>query len=95
MPAATRDRLVAAYRPSRDVSALLRAVLTDPAFPATAGRLVKQPVEWAVGAMRQLGVRPGDLSTQQRRQLLGDLRPRPAPVRAAQRRRLAGRTRRG
>jgi uncharacterized protein (DUF1800 family) len=41
-----------------DVPAMLRALALDPAFPATAGRLVKQPIEWVVGAVRQLGVDP-------------------------------------
>ncbi|MEE6259389.1 DUF1800 domain-containing protein [Plantactinospora sonchi] len=52
-----------------DVTATLRALFTDPAFGQSRGHLVKQPVEWAVGAMRQLGVRPSALSEQQRRQL--------------------------
>jgi uncharacterized protein (DUF1800 family) len=52
-PAATMDTLVAA---GPDVSAMLRALSVDPAFPATAGHLVKQPVEWVVGAIRQLGI---------------------------------------
>lgn len=62
MPADTRDRLVAAYRPGRDVTALMRALFSDPHFEASAGQLVKQPVEWAVGAMRQLGIRPSALA---------------------------------
>jgi uncharacterized protein (DUF1800 family) len=70
MAAATGERLAAAYRDGRDITALLRAVLTDPAFPGTAGQLVKQPVEWAVGALRQLGARPAELTEQRRRQLL-------------------------
>ncbi|MCU7726855.1 DUF1800 domain-containing protein [Actinoplanes sp. KI2] len=41
-----------------DVPAILRALALDPAFPRTAGQLVKQPVEWLVGAVRQLGVDP-------------------------------------
>jgi uncharacterized protein (DUF1800 family) len=70
IPTGTRDRLAAAYRPARDLKALVRALFTDPEFDKTTGHLVKQPVEWAVGAMRQLGVRPGELPDQQRRQLL-------------------------
>jgi uncharacterized protein (DUF1800 family) len=69
IPTGTRDRLAAAYRPARDLKALMRALLTDPEFAKTTGHLVKQPVEWAIGAMRQLGVRPGDLPDQQRKQL--------------------------
>jgi uncharacterized protein (DUF1800 family) len=69
VPAGTRDRLTAAYGPAHDIGAVLRALFTDPEFANTAGQLVKQPVEWAVGAMRQLGIRPGELPDQQKRQL--------------------------
>jgi uncharacterized protein (DUF1800 family) len=51
--AAATSRVVAAGPTG---SALLRAVLTDPEFPATNGQLVKQPVEWLIGAVRQLGL---------------------------------------
>ena len=40
----------------RDTTALLGALCREPEFAATAGHLVKQPVEWLVGAARQLGV---------------------------------------
>jgi uncharacterized protein (DUF1800 family) len=74
MPAAATARIAAANgERGRDVTALLRALFSDPAFDATAGQLVKQPVEWAVGAMRQLGVRPSALTDQQRKQLLAGL----------------------
>lgn len=56
-----------------DITAILRAVLTDPSFAQSRGHLVKQPVEWAVGAMRQLGIRPSALSEQQRDQLQSGL----------------------
>ena len=59
-PADTLARLTAAYGAGRDVTALLGALFADPAFAGAAGQLVKQPVEWAVGAMRQLGIRPVD-----------------------------------
>ncbi|GHJ42738.1 hypothetical protein Cs7R123_00800 [Catellatospora sp. TT07R-123] len=58
LPDATRDRMVAAYGSGRDVSAMLGTLLTDDQFEASGGQLVKQPVEWAVGALRQLGVAP-------------------------------------
>ena len=73
IPAATRDRLVGAYRAGRQVTALAQALFTDPAFAGTTGHLVKQPVEWAVGALRQLRIRPGALTDTERRQLLGGL----------------------
>ncbi|WP_433306820.1 DUF1800 domain-containing protein [Actinoplanes sp. CA-030573] len=41
-----------------DVTAMLRTLALDPGFAATAGHLVKQPIEWVVGAVRQLGVDP-------------------------------------
>jgi uncharacterized protein (DUF1800 family) len=72
--AAASARLVAAFGPARDVTAVLRALATDPQFAATAGQLVKQPVEWLVGAVRQLGVDVGALSGRQLNQLLGALR---------------------
>ena len=57
---AALDRLVAAYGPGRDVTALLRALLTDPDFraPATRGALVAAPVEYVAGSYRSLGLRP-------------------------------------
>jgi uncharacterized protein (DUF1800 family) len=42
----------------RDTTALLKAICTTPEFAATAGTLVKQPVEWLIGAVRQLGLEP-------------------------------------
>jgi uncharacterized protein (DUF1800 family) len=65
-----RGRLVAA---GRDVDDLLGALFTDAGFDGTRGQLVKQPVEWAVGAMRQLGIRPARLTEQQRKQLVSGL----------------------
>jgi uncharacterized protein (DUF1800 family) len=73
VPVDTRARLVAAYQPGRNVTDLVRALFTDPAFAATRGQLVKQPVEWAVGAMRQLGIRPSALPADARRQLIGGI----------------------
>ncbi|MEV6635776.1 DUF1800 domain-containing protein [Actinoplanes sp. NPDC051470] len=43
---------------TRDVTAMLRALVGSAEFAGTRGRLVKQPVEWLVGAMRQLGIKP-------------------------------------
>lgn len=58
---AARDRLLAAYGPRRDIRATLRAIAQEPAFRDEATTLVKQPVEWLVGLLRVLGVRPSDL----------------------------------
>lgn len=54
---ATLDRLVAAYGPGHDVLALLRAVVTSPAFFDPSSVLVRQPVEWLVAALRALRLR--------------------------------------
>jgi hypothetical protein len=52
--------LAAAWGASRRADVLLRAVLTHPQFATDATRwgLVKQPVEWAVGAVRAFGFTP-------------------------------------
>jgi uncharacterized protein (DUF1800 family) len=52
----TLDRLVAAYGPGRDVTALLRALFLDPAFRTDKSSLVASPVEYVVGVHRALGV---------------------------------------
>jgi uncharacterized protein (DUF1800 family) len=58
---AARGRLLAAYGDRRDIRATLRAIAAEPAFRDDATTLVKQPVEWLVGFMRALGVRPSEL----------------------------------
>lgn len=58
----------------RDVTGMLRRLVAADAFAAARGHLVKQPVEWLVGAVRQLGVDLAGLPTKQRRALLGVLR---------------------
>lgn len=67
IPDDASQRMVSAYGSGRDVSEMVRAMLRDPAFPATSGQLVKQPVEWFIGALRQLGVRPQELTDKQTR----------------------------
>jgi uncharacterized protein (DUF1800 family) len=54
---ATLDALAAAYGPGRDVTALVRAAVTTPAFRDEGSVLVRQPVEWLVGALRALKLR--------------------------------------
>ena len=49
---------------------LAKAMFTDPAFALSTAQLVKQPVEWAVGAMRQLGIQPSQLPAAARTQLV-------------------------
>jgi uncharacterized protein (DUF1800 family) len=58
---AARGRLLAAYGSRRDIRATLRAIAVEPAFRDDATTLVKQPVEWLVGLLRALGVRPSTL----------------------------------
>jgi uncharacterized protein (DUF1800 family) len=63
------DRLLTAYGDGGDIRATLRAVAAEPAFRAEESTLVKQPVEWLVGLLRALGVRPSDLDDKTRAQV--------------------------
>jgi uncharacterized protein (DUF1800 family) len=58
----------------RDVTAILRSLVIGPAFAAANGQLVKQPVEWMIGAIRQLGIDLDGLPEKQRAPILGGLR---------------------
>lgn len=60
-PAAAIARLLSAYGPGRDIRALLRAMLLEPDFRSARSRhaLVKQPIEYVVGALRALHAGPG------------------------------------
>jgi uncharacterized protein (DUF1800 family) len=49
--------LMAAYAPRLDLRALFTATFTSPLFSTTKGQLVKQPVEYVVGALRALNLR--------------------------------------
>jgi uncharacterized protein (DUF1800 family) len=75
--AAATARIVAA---GRNITALLKAVVDDPEFAGTAGRLVKQPVEWAIGAVRQLGVDPAKAKLPGTLKALGQVPFRPPSV---------------
>ena len=55
-PAASLQRVVAAYGPGRDLRAMFGAILSDPQVALQAGSLVVTPVEWVIGAMRSLQV---------------------------------------
>lgn len=68
------DRLVSAYGPNGDIMATLRAITKEPAFVDSASQVVKEPVEWAAGLMRALGVRPAQLPAKVTRQLIAGLR---------------------
>jgi uncharacterized protein (DUF1800 family) len=58
---ATLDRLVAAYGPGHDITALLTESVRSPAFRDPASVLVKEPVLWLVGALRALRVSASSL----------------------------------
>ena len=59
-PTDTLTRLTAAYGPTRDLAGLFGAIVADPAYDAATGTLVASPVDWVVGAMRSLSVKPDD-----------------------------------
>jgi uncharacterized protein (DUF1800 family) len=67
------SRLREAYEQD-GTSSLLQAMVTEPAFREEASSLVKQPVEWAVGLMRALQLRPSELDEKQARHLAATLR---------------------
>lgn len=71
---ATLARLTAAYGSKRDVQAVLKAIVAEPAFRDSESAMVKQPVEWAVGLMRALGVRPATLDDKTKLKVLAGLR---------------------
>ncbi|MEY9929409.1 uncharacterized protein (DUF1800 family) [Catenulispora sp. GP43] len=59
IPPDVSGRLLAAYGPNRDVTALLRALFLDPVFRGPQARyaLVKQPTEYIVGVLRALNIK--------------------------------------
>jgi len=65
-PTSTMTRMLAAYGPRRDLRAAVRAMLLDPGFTSAdvRGALVKQPVEYVVGALRSLRLTPEALATE-------------------------------
>jgi uncharacterized protein (DUF1800 family) len=67
------SRLREAYEQD-GTSSLLQAMVTEPAFREEASSLVKQPVEWAVGLMRALQLRPSQLDEKHARHLAATLR---------------------
>ncbi|WP_410788307.1 DUF1800 family protein [Kribbella sp. C-35] len=71
---ATVARLTTAYGVNRDVRSLLTAMVAEAAFKDPASSLVKEPVEWAVGLLRALRLRPGKLEEKEQTKLLAGLR---------------------
>jgi uncharacterized protein (DUF1800 family) len=63
-PATTADADVARLSPAApvDTAALLPRIVADPAFLAAKGALVATPIEYVVGALRQLGVHPSTVN---------------------------------
>lgn len=59
VPPDVSGRLLAAYGPNRDITALLRALFLDPVFRGPQARyaLVKQPTEYVVGVLRALRIK--------------------------------------
>ena len=70
MPDALRDDLIAAYESQRNIATTMSVPLRSPEFLAAPGALVKTPIEWAVGAMRVLGIRPSTLKQKEQTQAL-------------------------
>ena len=56
------NTLISAYAERLDVGALMTATFSSPAFLQTKGELVKQPVEYVVGALRALKLRADNQS---------------------------------
>ncbi|MFD3399694.1 DUF1800 family protein [Kribbella sp. NPDC058693] len=72
--AATVARLTTAYGVNRDIRSLLTAMVGEAAFKDPASSLVKEPVEWAVGLLRALKLRPSKLEEKEQTKLLAGLR---------------------
>lgn len=70
IPERTRERMAAGFPAPM---AMLRALFEDEAFLATRGTMVKQPVEWLVGGMRQLGIRAANAPAETMTQILNGL----------------------
>ncbi|MCW3840040.1 DUF1800 domain-containing protein [Micromonospora yasonensis] len=67
---ATQKRIAAAFPVGMQ---MLRALFEDEEFRSGRHRLVKQPVEWLVGAMRQLNIRPAHFSQKTLSQVVSGL----------------------
>jgi len=70
IPADSLAALAGGFRQDRNVTRLAKAMFSDPNFFWARGQLVKQPVEWLVGALRQLGLRFGEMKEDDRRVLM-------------------------
>ncbi|MFC6015995.1 DUF1800 family protein [Plantactinospora solaniradicis] len=70
IPERTSERMAGAFPAPMS---MLRSLYTDEAFATTRGTMVKQPIEWLVGAMRQLELRPTRIPAETLTQLLDGL----------------------
>lgn len=70
IPRSTQQKMVRAFPVGMR---MLRALFEDEEFRSGRHRLVKQPVEWLVGAMRQLSIRPARFSAQELHQVTSGL----------------------
>jgi uncharacterized protein (DUF1800 family) len=70
IPADSLAALAGGFRKNLNVTLLAKAMFADPNFFWARGQLVKQPVEWLVGALRQLGLRFSELKEDDRRVLV-------------------------
>ncbi|GIG91372.1 DUF1800 domain-containing protein [Plantactinospora endophytica] len=71
LPDRLREKMVEAFPAPM---AMLRVLFEDEAFAGTAHTLVKQPVEWLVGAMRQLGLRISGLPVETAMEIVHGMR---------------------
>jgi uncharacterized protein (DUF1800 family) len=70
IPERLREQMAAAFPAPMS---MLRTLFEADAFRATSRTMVKQPVEWLVGAIRQLGLRPAHLGADTFTQLYNSL----------------------
>lgn len=70
IPYSTQEKMAAAFPVGMN---MLRVLFEDEEFRLGRHRLVKQPVEWLVGAMRQLNIRPASFSNQTLHQVVSGL----------------------
>lgn len=67
------ERITAAYGTTHDLTAMFSAIISDPAFLDPSSVLVKQPIEYVVGMLRSLRLRPSTLNVKSRKALLAGL----------------------
>ncbi|WP_279580372.1 DUF1800 family protein [Fodinicola feengrottensis] len=92
--ASSLARITSAYGPKRDLTAMFRAIFSDPAFLDADSVIEKQPIDYAVGMFRDLKLRPSTVGQEAPvRPASGAGRAGTGAVRSAECRRLADRWR--